>query len=69
MKKSLSLIAVLIFVLTFGELVFAQNSNVAYQGNTTSNRGGKTRSSGRRRYRRGRRRTHRRAKTGGNTNA
>ena len=33
MKKNLSLIAVLIFVLSFGSLVFAQNTNSSTMGN------------------------------------
>ncbi|HKC62302.1 MAG TPA: hypothetical protein VKB86_01635 [Pyrinomonadaceae bacterium] len=67
MKKNLSLIAVLIFVLSFGGLVFAQNSNTGNSAGSTTGT-----SKGRRRHRRGRRgRRHgsRRPRTHGNTNS
>ena len=77
MKKNLSLIAVLIFVLSFGSLVFAQNANSSTMGNMNAGTAATPtmgRRHGRRRGRRGRRRGRRRhrrggrTKTGGNTN-
>ena len=65
MKKSFGIVAVLVFVLSFGSLVFAQNSNsstTTSTGNMAST--GKTKSRKHRKARRHRRSTK---KSGGST--
>ena len=66
MKKSFGIVAILVFVLSFGSLVFAQNSNSSTStGNMAST--GKTKKS--RKHRKARRHRRSSKKGGGTTKA
>lgn len=63
MKKNFGIVMALVFVLSFGSLVFAQNSNSSNTGGTMTANTSSGRSMGRRRH--GRRRARRHARRRG----
>lgn len=63
--KKIGIVLALIFVMNFGGLVFAQNTNSSTTTSTTTTRSNAGRSSRRRRMRRRVRRRHRRARRSG----
>jgi hypothetical protein len=64
-KKSFGIVAILVFVLSFGSLVFAQNSNSSTTTTTTTASTGKSKSKRKhRKVRRHRRSSKSKAKTG-----